>query len=110
MARNGSMVPHLKDRCTKAERALGATMQIWSRYPYMTIRFKTEVADTLVCSVLKFASEVWAWGKADTINRSETIMLRRACGVGPNVSGTAIRWFLGRLPIEARLWQQAYNF
>ena len=63
MCRNGSVMPHLKNRDTKAQRALGATMQIWARYPYMTLQFKTELADTLVGPVLVFASEVWCWGR-----------------------------------------------
>ena len=104
------MAPHLRDRESKASRALGATMQIWARYPYMTTQFKMQLADTLFGSVLKYASEVWAWGNVDIIDRAEAKMLRRACGVGPKVSGTAVRWLLGRVPVVAKCWCQAYKF
>ena len=110
MGRDGSMTPHLKDRDNKATKALGCTLQIWARYPYMTMNLKMQLGDILVGSVLMYASEVWAWGKAAIIDRAEAKMLRRGCGVGPKVSATAIRWLLGRLPIVARLWRQAYRF
>ena len=45
---DGSLVMHKKHRGRKGERALGATVQIWKRFPRMTLKFQCELAEVLV--------------------------------------------------------------
>ena len=108
--RQGSMKPHLKDRAAKSQRALGATMQIWARYGNMTISFRLELLNSLVCSVLQYASEIWGWGKTDILERVEAKALRIALKLGDKVSVSAIRWLMGRHPLAVRFWINAYTF
>ena len=110
MRYDGSMQPHVVDRAVKGTRAMGATFQIWKRYPNMTISFKCVLLDTLVVSVLKYACELWAWGNVSKVERVESQALRKACGLGPMVSGNAIRWWLGRVPIAGLMWKHAFRF
>ena len=107
---DGSWALHEKHRSAKGERALGATMQIWKRYPCMTLKFQLELAGTLVASTLRYGVELWAWAGGSAIDRLDVQGLRRACGVSEKVAGAAVRWLCGQLPQQALAWKAAYGF
>jgi len=107
---DGSLSPHRKHRAARGERALGATMTIWKRFPCMTLSFQLVLADSLVGSVLRYAEELWAWEGGPEIDRVDATCLRRACGVSSQVAAAAVRWVCGRLPIEVSCWRAAYKF
>ena len=85
-------------------------MQIWTRYGNMTIDFRLELLNALVCSVLQYASEIWGWGKTEILERVEAKALKIALKIGDRVSVTAIRWLIGRYPVALRFWINAYKF
>jgi len=107
---DGSWALHEKHRSVKGQRALGATMQIWKRYPCMTLKFQLELAGALVASTLRYGVELWAWAGGSAIDRIDVQSLRRACGVSDRVAGDAVRWLCGRLPQQAMAWKAAYGF
>ena len=90
---DGSLVLHLKHRGGKGERALDVVMQIWKKFPYMTLHFQLELAEALVASVLRFGAELWAWSGISQVDRVDSQCLRKACGVSGRVADAV--WVAG---------------
>ena len=106
----GSMHVHVDAKCDAAMRAFGAVLNIWKRFPFLTLLFKLEMLNVLVFSVSNFASSVWIWQFATKIDWLATKLLRFSLGVSARVSGDAIRWLLARQPLSHSLFVRAFDF
>ena len=68
----------------------------------MTINFKLELFDALVCSALQYACEI--------LDRVEAKASKLAARVGERVSITGVRLWFARRPRAPIFWKLAYQF
>ena len=94
----------------KADKAFSVLYNFQKRYPMLPFNKFLRLYMSLVYPILSYASEVFAWGIADRLDKIFVEHLRRYLSLPKHVSSIAIHWLTGTRPIQYHIWKRAYSF
>ena len=107
---NGSFAPQLEKGRKSADRAFAILLNFQRKFPQMSFSQFLKLYFSMVYPCLAYAAEVYCWTFFDEFNRIFLSHMRRYLGVPRSVSGEAIHWMTGTLPIYGKIWTRAYKF
>ena len=107
---NGSFSSHFNKCKQKADRAFSIVLNFQKKYPQVTFSHFLHLYFTLVYPCLVYSSEVFCWGYFDVYDDVFLQHLRKYFGLPKSVSGKALHWLTGTLPVYGKMWKTAFKF